>query len=115
MLVLTRKSQEQIQIGNNITISVLRIKGNSVRIGIEAPRDVRIVRAELPPKDIETTSDETTAQAKSPTAREQSRLPALAAFTRARKQKSNMSIGDIQNRHNDSSLRFESTHVSVQA
>lgn len=48
MLVLTRKLQEKIQIGNDITITVLRVKGNTVRVGIEAPRDVRVVRAELP-------------------------------------------------------------------
>ena len=48
MLVLTRKSQDSIQIGDNITVTVLRIKGNTVRIGIEAPNSVRIVRGELP-------------------------------------------------------------------
>ena len=48
MLVLTRKTQEQIHIGDNITISVLKLKGNTVRIGIQAPRDVRVLRGELP-------------------------------------------------------------------
>ena len=48
MLVLTRKSQDSIRIGGNITVTVLRIKGNTVRIGIEAPESVRIVRGELP-------------------------------------------------------------------
>lgn len=48
MLVLTRKLNEQIQIGNDITITIVRVKGNTVRVGIEAPRDVRIIRAELP-------------------------------------------------------------------
>ena len=47
MLVLTRKNQEKIQIGENITITIVRIKGNSVRVGIEAPDDVRVVRGEL--------------------------------------------------------------------
>ena len=47
MLVLTRKLQEKIRIGNEITITVLRVKGNTVRIGVEAPRDVRVVRGEL--------------------------------------------------------------------
>lgn len=49
MLVLTRKSQEQIRISDNIVLTVLRVSGNAVRIGIEAPRDVRILRGELPP------------------------------------------------------------------
>ena len=47
MLVLTRKLREQIRIGDNITISVVRIRGNTVRVGIEAPRQVRVVRGEL--------------------------------------------------------------------
>ncbi len=47
MLVLTRKLQEQITIGQDITITVLRVKGNSVRIGIDAPRSVHVVRGEL--------------------------------------------------------------------
>lgn len=48
MLVLTRKLNEEIVIGDNIKVTVLQVKGNSVRLGIEAPRDVRIVRGELP-------------------------------------------------------------------
>ena len=51
MLVLTRKTQERIHIGDNITITILKLKGNTVRIGIEAPRDVRVLRGELPTFD----------------------------------------------------------------
>lgn len=51
MLVLTRKKQEQIQIGDNVTITIVRIKGNTVRVGIEAPDDVRVARGELVAKD----------------------------------------------------------------
>ena len=47
MLVLTRKQQDQIQIGDNIRITVLKVKGQSVRIGIEAPKNIRVVRGEL--------------------------------------------------------------------
>lgn len=50
MLVLTRKLNEQILIGEDIKVTLLRVRGNAVRIGIEAPRDVRIVRGELGPK-----------------------------------------------------------------
>lgn len=53
MLVLTRKTQEQIQIGNNIKITILRIKGQQVQIGIEAPRDVRVLRGELHTQEVE--------------------------------------------------------------
>lgn len=47
MLVLTRKPQETIRIGDNITITVIKTKGNSVRLGIEAPTDVSVLRGEL--------------------------------------------------------------------
>ena len=47
MLVLTRKQKESIKIGDSIVVTILRVQGNSVRVGIEAPRDVRVVRGEL--------------------------------------------------------------------
>jgi carbon storage regulator len=47
MLVLTRLEGESILIGNDVRLVVTRIRGNSVRIAIEAPRDTRIVRGEL--------------------------------------------------------------------
>lgn len=47
MLVLSRKTPQQIQIGENITITVLEVKGRYVRLGVDAPRDVKIVRGEL--------------------------------------------------------------------
>lgn len=48
MLVLTRKAQQQIRVGENVIITIVRIKGNAVRVGIDAPKNVRVVRAELP-------------------------------------------------------------------
>ncbi len=47
MLVLTRKLNQSITIGENIKISVLSIEGDRVSIGVDAPRDVRIFRSEL--------------------------------------------------------------------
>ncbi len=47
MLVLTRKSEEAFRIGDDITVTVLGIRGNQVQIGISAPPDVRIYRAEV--------------------------------------------------------------------
>ncbi len=47
MLVLSRKADQQIQIGPNITITILKVKGLAVRIGIEAPSDVKVMRTEL--------------------------------------------------------------------
>ncbi len=47
MLVLTRKPTEEIHIGDGVTITILRVRGQCVRVGIKAPDDVRIVRSEL--------------------------------------------------------------------
>ena len=47
MLVLSRKEGERISIGDNITLIVSKVSGNRVTIGIEAPRDVKVVRGEL--------------------------------------------------------------------
>jgi carbon storage regulator CsrA len=100
MLVLTRKLQEKITIAGNITVTVLRVKGQTVRIGIEAPREIRVVRGELPMEaTAEEASEETVAvpSAKSPmrevseeatasqpraTSRNNSRLPQRRKFDR---------------------------------
>lgn len=47
MLVLTRKLKEALLIGDDITVTVLSIDGDRIRLGIEAPPNVRIVRREL--------------------------------------------------------------------
>ena len=49
MLVLGRKQDESIVIDGRITVKVLQVKGNRLRLGIEAPEDVPIRRAELAP------------------------------------------------------------------
>jgi carbon storage regulator len=47
MLVLTRKLGEIIRVGEAITVRVLEVKGNQVRLGVDAPADVRIYREEV--------------------------------------------------------------------
>ena len=47
MLVLSRKVGERIQIGDQISVVIVRINGNAVRVGIEAPTDMTVIRAEL--------------------------------------------------------------------
>jgi carbon storage regulator len=47
MLVVTRKLGERIQIGDDITVTIVRISGNSVRVGIEAPAHMEVVREEI--------------------------------------------------------------------
>jgi carbon storage regulator len=50
MLVLTRKQAEMIRIGDSIVIKVISTGRGKVKIGIEAPNDIRVMRAELDPK-----------------------------------------------------------------
>lgn len=47
MLVLSRKSGQRIMIGDNIVITVVRTGRDAVRIGVEAPKDVKVIREEL--------------------------------------------------------------------
>jgi carbon storage regulator len=47
MLVLSRRANQSIIVGTNITITVLEIRGDQVRLGIEAPRDVTVHRDEV--------------------------------------------------------------------
>ena len=47
MLVLTRKPGERLVIGDNIVITVVEIKGDNIRIGIDAPREVKVYRGEI--------------------------------------------------------------------
>ena len=47
MLVLSRKQNEKIRIGSNIIITILGVSENQVKIGIEAPNDVKILREEI--------------------------------------------------------------------
>jgi len=47
MLVLTRKREQKIRIGDDVVITVLKVQGDQVSIGIEAPKSLPIVREEL--------------------------------------------------------------------
>lgn len=47
MLILTRRVGESVMIGDNVTITVLGVKGNQVRIGVNAPKDVAVHREEI--------------------------------------------------------------------
>ena len=47
MLVLTRRSGETILIGDDIEITILAVDGSQIRVGIDAPEDVKILRGEL--------------------------------------------------------------------
>jgi carbon storage regulator len=59
MLVLSRRKGESITIAGGITVHVLKVSASETRVGIEAPKDVKILRSELKPKEYadESTSD----------------------------------------------------------
>ena len=47
MLILTRRVGESLMIGDDVTITVLGVKGNQVRIGVDAPKEVAVQREEI--------------------------------------------------------------------
>lgn len=47
MLILSRRVGETIKIGNEITVTVVEVKGNQVRVGVQAPRQVTVHREEI--------------------------------------------------------------------
>jgi len=51
MLVLSRKENQRIRLGNDITITIVRVAGDQVRLGIDAPKTIPIVREELNLRD----------------------------------------------------------------
>ena len=51
MLVLSRKERQRIRLGDDITVTIVRLTGDQVRLGIDAPRNIRVLRDELEPHD----------------------------------------------------------------
>lgn len=51
MLVLSRKESERIRLGDSIVVTVIRVSGDKVRLGIEAPPNVLVLRDELQPHE----------------------------------------------------------------
>lgn len=47
MLILSRKIDEKIKIGNEITLTIIEVKGDQVKIGVEAPKNVKVFRQEV--------------------------------------------------------------------
>ena len=47
MLILSRKTDEKIKIGDEITITIIEVRGDQVKIGVEAPKDVKVFRQEV--------------------------------------------------------------------
>ncbi len=47
MLILSRKTDQQIKIGEDITLTIIEIKGDQVKIGVEAPKEIKVFRQEV--------------------------------------------------------------------
>ena len=101
MLVLTRKPKQQIQIGPNITITILQVKGQSVRVGIEAPKNVCVLRTELAEKMADDSADPTVTAALEKVVRERG----------INRQEAGEQKGGRSLRSADGSLRFRAPRV----
>jgi carbon storage regulator CsrA len=77
MLVLSRKVDDTIIIGDNIKIQVIKIKGNTIRLGIEAPSDVKILRGELAPYGVSSEKDTNSEPVNPPKTRFANSTPAI--------------------------------------
>lgn len=66
MLVLSRKPGESIKLGEHIEIIIIGVEGHRVRIGVNAPREVRIMRAEVDPAIILSNKEAAAAASKNP-------------------------------------------------
>ena len=66
MLVLSRKQNERIRVGDSVVVTVVRVSGDKVRIGIEAPPHVRVLRDELEDNSLGAVTLEESAQLSSP-------------------------------------------------
>ena len=51
MLVLSRKQHQRIRLGDDITVTIVRLAGDQVRLGIDAPKEIRVLRDELEPHE----------------------------------------------------------------
>ena len=51
MLVLSREERQSIRLGDDITVTIVRLSGDQVRLGIDAPREIRVLRDELEPHE----------------------------------------------------------------
>ncbi len=47
MLILSRKVDEKIKIGNDITLTIIEVKGDQVKVGVEAPKNIKVFRQEV--------------------------------------------------------------------
>ena len=72
MLVLSRKESQRIRLGDSIVITIVKISGDKVRVGIEAPNNVLVLRDELETRDSAAPSVESELPAAAPVALRQS-------------------------------------------
>ena len=81
MLILTRRVGETVVIGNDVTVTVLGVKGNQVRLGVNAPREVAVHREEI----FERIKREQTEEKPRPASERHDRSPVAAKIAAARR------------------------------
>ncbi len=74
MLILSRKERQRIKLGDSIVVTVVRLSGDKVRLGIEAPADILVLREELEPFD----AGDTPSQASRPSPQSEKPMAASA-------------------------------------
>jgi carbon storage regulator len=74
MLILSRKANEKIMIGDDISITIMEIRGDQIRVGVEAPKNVKVYRQEV----FNAIKDENRAAVLGGDGKIQSKLPVLA-------------------------------------
>jgi len=74
MLILSRKANEKIMIGDDISVTIMEIRGDQIRVGVEAPKNVKVYRQEV----FNAIKDENRAAALGGDGKIQSKLPVLA-------------------------------------
>jgi len=98
MLILTRRAEEKLVIGDNVTITVLAVKGKQVLIGVQAPREIPVHREEIYQRILEGRAAETGLAADGPHSGGENSTGSISS-TASRSELSSKKASDAERRH----------------